>query len=312
MAAINWQKRGRIFAPSGQGFFKTHAARPIPWRLNDDVLRVFFSSRDADDRMLPTYLDVEIGNPSNVLRVCEKPLIDLGEPGTFDDSGVTLGSVVERGSETYLYYTGWKRRRTVSFEMSIGVLRWDRKSDSLQRLFAGPLLGQDRNHPFMAAGPYVVEEAGTYRMWYCSGTGWKFPSNNPEPIYTVYFAESRDGIEWRPHAGAAIPYGYDGEVISAPWVVKAGGVYRMWYCARGHATREAKNYAIGYAESSDGRSWQRLDKCAGIKSSTEGWDSEMVCYPAIFAYRDRAYLFYSGNGVGRGGLGYAVADNFLA
>jgi hypothetical protein len=312
VATIRWRKAGRIFVPSGEGFFKTHAARPIPWLLNDRELRIFFSSRDADDRMLPTYLDVDARNPSTVLRVSERPLIGLGEPGTFDDSGVTLGSIVDLGDEARVYYTGWKRRRTVSFEMSIGVLRWDKKGDVLQRLFAGPIVAQDRNHPLMVAGPYVVKENDAYRMWYCSGTAWRFPSGNAEPIYTVFTAESADGIEWRPREGPVIPYQYEGEVVSAPWVAKAAHGYRMWYCARGHASREAKNYTIGYAESADGFVWRRMDEHAGISRSREGWDSEMICYPALFAYDDRAYLFYSGNGVGRGGLGYAIAEMPLA
>jgi hypothetical protein len=310
--AIKWSKRGRIFVPPGDGFFKTHAARPIPYRLNGEALRIFFSSRDDDDRMLPTFIDVDIRNPSKILHVSKDPMVSLGEPGTFDDSGVTLGSILEHDGDVYLYYTGWKRRRTVSFELSIGLLHWDKKTNAFRRVFSGPILGQDTHHPFLVAGPFVVEESGAYKMWYCSGTGWKFPSNNPEPIYTVFYAESGDGVDWKPYKGPIIPYKYDGEVISAPWVLKVKGKYCMWYSTRGYVTKEAKNYAIGYAESVDGLSWERLDDLAGISHSVDGWDSEMICYPAIFRHEDKVYMFYSGNGVGRGGIGYAVADNFLA
>jgi hypothetical protein len=308
--AIAWRKQGRIFVPSGEGFFRTHAARPIPYQLNDEVLRIFFSSRDHDDRMLPNYIDVDIRNPSRIVQESKAPLIDLGAPGAFDDSGVTLASLVECDGTVYLYYTGWKRRRTVSFELSVGLFQWDRKTDAFRRVFSGPILGQDRHHPLLVAGPFVIREDGVYRMWYCSGTDWKFPSNNPEPIYTVFYAESGDGIDWKPRTGPVIPYKYDGEVISAPWVLKLKSKYCMWYSTRGHATKDAKSYAIGYAESLDGVSWKRLDDLAGLSRSPEGWDSEMVCYPAIFPYQDKVYMFYSGNEVGRGGMGYAVADNF--
>jgi hypothetical protein len=33
----------------------------------------------------------------------------------------------------------------------------------------------------------------------------------------------------------------------------------------------------------------------------------MICYPAVYEHESSTYMFYSGNGVGRGGLGYAVA-----
>lgn len=263
--------------------------------------------------MLPNFIDVDIRNPSRIVSECDAPLVDLGGPGTFDDSGVTLASLVERDGTVCMYYTGWKRRRTtVSFELSVGLLQWDRTTDAFRRAFSGPILGQDRRHPFLVAGPFVVREDGVYKMWYCSGTGWKFPSNNPEPIYTVFYAESVDGIDWEPRTEPVIPFKYDGEVISAPWVVKLKNKYCMWYSTRGHATKEAKNYTIGYAESTDGVSWNRMDELAGISRSPAGWDSEMACYPAIVRYGSKAYMFYSGNGVGRGGIGYAVADDFPA
>jgi hypothetical protein len=310
---IEWKKMGRIFVPSGEGFFKTHAARPVPCQLSDDVLRIFFSSRDHDDRMLPTFIDVEADNPGNILHVAEQPLVGLGDPGTFDDSGVTLGSIIVRDGDASLYYTGWKRRRSsVSFELSIGMLRWDREQDSYQRAFAGPILGQDKNHPLLTAGPFVVSEDGGYRMWYCSGTDWKFPQNIPEPIYTVFYAESSDGINWNPRNNPVIDFKYDGEVISAPWVLRVNGKYCMWYSTRGHETKQAKNYRIGYAESADGISWIRRDELAGITCSESGWDSEMICYPSFHAFKDKIYMLYSGNSVGKGGIGYAVADNFLA
>jgi hypothetical protein len=308
---IDWRKQGHIYSPGGGGFFKTHAARPVPFRLDEETIRLFVSSRDADDRMLPTYIDVAAGDPSRVLKVCDGPLVELGDPGTFDDSGVTLGSLVEDGGRVLLYYTGWKRRRVVSFELSIGVIAWDRRADTFERLSRGPVLAQDRAHPLLVAGPFVMRDEGRWRMWYCSGTDWRFPAGNPEPIYTVFHAESGDGLSWAPTGGPVIPYKFDGEVISAPWVLKVGGEYWMWYSWRGHETREAKNYQIGFARSRDGLRWERLDEEAGLPRSESGWDSEMACYPAFCRHGDEVYMFYSGNGVGRGGVGYAVADNFM-
>ena len=273
-----------------------------------EFLRLFFSSRDHDDRMLPTYIDVDANDPARIIKHLDEPLLQLGEPGTFDDSGITLGSAVSVGNDVYLYYTGWKRRRVVSFELSIGVLRWDRSSDRLHRLFEGPILAQDRIHPFLTAGPFVMVHSGIFKMWYCSGTGWAFPQGNPEPLYTVAYATSTDGLTWTPHSQRIIEYGYHGEVVSAPWVVQANGKFHMWYCKRGHETREAKNYTIGYAGSPDGVRWTRLDNRAGIERTESGWDSEMICYPALHAHGRTMYMFYSGNGVGRGGLGFATAD----
>jgi hypothetical protein len=156
-----------------------------------------------------------------------------------------------------------------------------------------------------------MREGGRWRAWYCSGTGWRFPEGNPEPLYTVFHAESGDGVDWGPPRGPVIPYKFDGEVVSAPWIERAGDRYLMWYSTRGHETRAAKAYTVGFATSADGVRWERRDELAGISRSESGWDSEMVCYPALYPYGDRVYMFYSGNGVGRGGIGYAVAENFM-
>src|SRR2546423_11957862 len=226
---VTWQKKGLIYCPDGTGYFKTHAARPIPYRLNKDTLRLFLSSRDANDRMLPAYLDLEIDDPSQIVRTCDAPLIQLGDPGCFDDSGVTLGRIVDRGGEVVLYYTGWKRRRVVSFELSIGLIAWNQKTDVFRRVFQGPILSQDKHHPLFVGGPFVMEDSGRYKMWYCSGTDWKFPEGNPEPIYTVFYAESDDGINWASKSGPVIHYRFDGEVVTAPWVLKSRKEYLMWY-----------------------------------------------------------------------------------
>ena len=309
---INWKKKGLIYVPDGEGFFKTHATRPIPYQIDDQVLRIYFTSRDFDDRPLPTYVDVDINNPSKLLQINSEPILNFGKAGTFDDSGIHINCLLDLGDEILGYYTGWKRRRVnVTFEPSIGVFRMTRSQMIPEKVFEGPILAQDKNHPILTAAPFVIFEEDKFKMWYCSGTEWRMASGNPEPIYRVHFAESQDGFNWLPFKDPIIDYKFDGEVISAPWVLKIEQKYAMWYSTRGSATKEAKNYVVGYAESDDGIRWERLDDEAGIERSESGWDSEMICYPAFFPYGDLIYMFYSGNRVGKGGIGYAVAENFL-
>ena len=60
----------------------------------------------------------------------------------------------------------------------------------------------------------------------------------------------------------------------------------------------AKNTAVGYAESYNGTTFVRKDSEAGITVSADGWDSEMVCYPKVFALNSKTYMIYSGNSFG--------------
>lgn len=310
---INWEKKGFIYAPSGEGVFKTHATRPIPYQLDDRTLRLYLTSRDYDDRPLPTYIDVDINDPQIVLHVNQYSLLELGKIGTFDDSGITPVSILDFNDRLLMYYVGWKRRRiNVTFEASIGICEFERDDMSLKKLFEGPVFAQDKNHPFLVAGPFVIHDEGKFKMWYCNGTEWRVCQTGPEPLYRIHYAESENGIDWTPFKEPSVDYNFDGEVLSAPWVIKNGNDYHMWYSKRGSATRQDKNYSVGYAQSQNGIQWTRHDDLAGIITSDSGWDSEMVCYPSFFPYKEKIYMFYSGNSVGKGGIGYAVAENFVS
>jgi hypothetical protein len=83
----------------------------------------------------------------------------------------------------------------------------------------------------------------------------------------------------------------------------------MWYSFR--AQPEIQTYRIGYAESTDGLSWIRLDQHVGIDISSSGWDSEMICYPRVFEHNKRLYMLYNGNDYGKSGFGLAVLEEKL-
>lgn len=304
-----WEKRGRIFCREGGSFFKTHATRPIPYDLGNGRLRIFFSSRCGDDMPHATFIDVAAADPARVLAVNETPLLPLGRPGTFDDSGVTPVSILRTSAGDRMYYVGWKRRRVgVTIEASIGVADLRDGGDRLVKRFEGPILAQDPMHPLMVAAPFVVPWGDGYRMWYCSGSEWRETPHGPEPVYSVCRADSADGLRWQADGSFVLSPARDGEVVSAPWIIRHDGGWLMWYSYRGSDSPEAKRYRIGVAASNDGIKWVRRDTEARLDRSTEGWDSEMACYPSFFTQAGRTIMLYCGNHVGRGGIGWAVAS----
>lgn len=308
---IKWEKKGFIYKPSGEGLFKTHATRPIPYQINRETLRIFFASRNEKNRPLPLFIDVNIANPQEIYTISSSPLMPLGGIGTFDDSGVHLVSFIKNEDHTLFYYSGWKERRnSVTLDFSIGLARMEHNCGSFSRVYNAPILSQDINHPILACAPFVIREDEKYKMWYSYGIKWIVSEVGPEPIYDIRYLESSDGIHWHGRPKIAIQ-SEEGEVLSAPWVVKIDEVYHMWYSKRGSKDKIAKRYTIGYATSKDGINWVRRDDEAGIERSSEGWDSEMICYPSFFSHKDKTYMFYSGNDVGKSGIGYAVAPRFF-
>ena len=67
------------------------------------------------------------------------------------------------------------------------------------------------------------------------------------------------------------PGRFDSNHIHAPMVVREGGRYRMWYSGSDRDGNEF--HRIGYAESKDGVSWERLDEPVLSPSDPEGYFS---------------------------------------
>jgi hypothetical protein len=169
-------------------------------------------------------------------------------------------------------------------------------------------LGRDRYHPlFAAATAFFITEDEVWHTWYNSGLSWKKKDGVWHHKYGLHHAVSRNGLDWVPLAGMAIPFADKYEyAFGRPSVVKWGGIFHMWFAHR--ATKDIPTYRIGYACSEDGMSWHRDDSLAGIEVSPSGWDSEMICYPCVFEHKGIRYMLYNGNGYGRTGFGLAVLE----
>jgi len=307
---MKWEKQGLIYALSDNiGWMKTHTQLPIPFQLENGRLRIYFGSRDEHNRTLPTYLEVDSADLKNVLYVHDKPLMHIGEQGTFDDSGVMPSWIVERGGLLYLYYIGWNRGVTIAYHNSIGLAVSDDGGQTFTRMYKGPIV--DRNHiePHFCAAPCVIVENGLWRMWYLSCVKWTDYEGVPEPFYHIKYAESQDGIVWNRRGIVSIDFKFPDEAgIVRSSVLKHNGIYKMWYSYRSYKNyRKDSNhsYRIGYAESDDGISWERLDDIGGLDTSEDGWDSIMTAYPYVFRHNGKILMLYNGNGFGQSGFGYA-------
>jgi hypothetical protein len=144
-----------------------------------------------------------------------------------------------------------------------------------------------------------------------SCTGWKNINGQYEPLYNVKYASSSDGINWTRTGHIAINNDEFAEAIGKPYVYIEDGSFRMIYSYRNslnYRTDRNNSYRLGYAESSDGVNWTRMDDRLGLPLSDEGWDSVMMEYSSGYFYSKKHFLLYNGNGFGESGIGYAVRD----
>lgn len=312
MSHSRWLKKGVIYEVDKRlPWAKSHAQIPTVDCLTSSKLGVLFSSRDASNRSLIAKIELDSTNPSNILHIQPEPILSLGKLGTFDDCGMMPSSVVDWQGVKYLYYIGWNVRNTVPYHNSVGLALSDDGGKTYKRAFEGPIMDRTSEEPYFCATTCVRIENGIWRNWYLSCTGWKMIDGRPEPSYHLKYAESLDGIHWRREGRVAIDYAdsEEGGIVRAS-LIKESGIYRMWYCYRGlsgYRSERENSYRIGYAESSDGLVWTRLDNRAGIELSDEGWDSFMLAYPEVVDVAGRRFMFYNGNGFGLSGFGYAEA-----
>lgn len=302
---MQWKKLGRVFVPDNHHpWMETHAANPVVEHLDEDIYRVYFSGRDNNNRSSIGYVDVDINPPFKIIGVAPRPLVVPGERGMFDDSGVSLGCIVNVEGRKFLYYLGWNLGVTVPWRNSIGLAIFNEKSGMYEKFGKAPLLDRCEVDPYTISYPYIMKDGNIYRMWYGSSLGWG--KDWMEMAFVIKYAESHDGIHWNREGHIALNFKSDKEsAIARAFVLNEKEKYKMWYSYRGDS------YRIGYAESTDGVQWTRKDELAGIDVSDNGWDSEMIEYPHVFDHKDSRYMFYNGNGFGKTGFGLAVLEHNL-
>jgi predicted GH43/DUF377 family glycosyl hydrolase len=300
---MRWHKLGQFYQPIQLGVWGlTHAANPFPELLGDGLIKIYFNCRDAQQRSSIGYIVADLADNFRVLHHSAKPVLGPGQIGYFDDSGVSVGCMVNLPNlGKCLYFVGWNLSVTVPWRNSIGLAVWDEASQAFERYSPAPIIDRNWADPFSLSYPAVLPKSGGYEMWYGSNLEWG-PTTN-DMIHAIKYATSADGINWNRDGHVAIPVHLPNlSAYSRPCVIHENSIYKMWYSYRG------QHYQIGYAESPDGLNWKKMDHLVGIGTSTTGWDSEMIEYAWVFDHLGKRYMIYNGNGYGKTGIGAAIWD----
>ncbi len=314
-----WKKLGNIFNPTitrPREWMQEYAQCPTPFLLNEKILRVYIACRPQRGANMqyvsyPGYIDLAREDITQVVGISDTPLISLGNPGSFDEFGIMPSSVVRKGEETYIYYSGWTRKQSVPYTLAIGMAVSRDGGKVFEKLGEGPILGLTLNEPFLVTGPVVHIIADQWHMWYLTGRKWLFEEGKHEPVYQIAHAKSCDGINWHRDGIPIIPTLSEDECqdIFSPFFF--GGKWHAIFAYRKPSSSEGA-YRLGYASSDDLETWIRDDSQVGIEISESGWDSQMMCYPQVIDLDGRLLMFYCGNGFGREGFGIAELTAYSA
>ena len=319
---MNWRKLGHIFDPTiwndgvNRPWMKTHSQCTHALVL-DSVVRIYFSCRPENDengfaKSYTTFLDLDKNNLTKIIRVSDKPVMLLGELGTFDEFAVYPSCNIKHENKILFYYAGWTRCQSVPFNTSIGLATSTDNGETFERVGSGPILSADLFEPFVLSGPKVRKFNSKWYMFYLAGLKWINHNNKPEIIYKNRLATSDDGINWKRYNQNIIPdiLG-ENECQAGPDVFYKDGLYHMYFVYReglDFRTIPGRGYKIGYATSLNLIDWDRKDTEAGIFYSESGWDSSMQHYPHVFEVDGNYYMTYNGNDFGKYGFGLAILE----
>ena len=305
---MEWIKKGRIWKPDKKASWRQYyGILPTPLLLDDDRLRIFFATTDSRLVGYITFIDVDANNPSRILYKHPYPVLNPGEKGMFDEHGVNPSSIIRKNGSQFLLYVGYQKQKTVPYTLFTGLACWNKRKQVFERVQRTPVLDRKDDELFFRTAAFALPMRNLWKIWYVSGNSWihihtGYYRNRIMPTYTIRSATSNDLVSWQNDSHTVLPdpkgdvFGY-----GRPWIIKDGATLQMWYSIR----YASLGYRFGFAESSNGKDWIRKDKKLHFGVSSSGWDSKMVCYPAIIQTKNSRYLFYNGNRHGRSGFGYA-------
>lgn len=313
---LRWRKLGHVFNPATHAasrWMNEYAQCPVPFVVDDRSVRVLFACRPHQRAggmpvSCPAYVDLDRSNLSRLTGFATGPSMALGDLGTFDEFGVTPTSAVQGPDGLNIYYTGWTRMQSVPYAMAIGLAVSRDDGRTMRRTGPGPVFGPTVGEPYLQSGGVVRQVGEKWHLWYLTGRGWVIHDGKAEAVYQLAHATSTDRTCWIRDGRSIIASEYPDECqVSfalfrrrAKW--HAVFSYRQATGFRGSSPRA---YRLGHATSDDLETWVRDDAALGLDVSSDGWDSQMMCYPHALEIDGRVYLFYCGNDFGRHGFGIA-------
>ena len=289
-----WNKHGIIYN-SKKAQLPVLEERNCSWRI-------YFTCRNKLNQNEGYFIDVEKGNPSNILAHAKQAIVP-GKPGSTDSAGV----MPTYKFEDKLYYIGWTIREDVPYFNYCSVAT-EKFNDNFKKL--GPILSPDLIDQGFSGTICVTKLNDTYMGYYLSCNNWIPDENgNLQPSYSIRLATSDDGLNWVKSGIPTIKLRGEEAGISAATVYRHKDTFHMWFSVRNSIefrTNTEHAYTIEHATSKDGYSWSRDEKF-GIVQELE-FESIMCAYPAVIPYNDKLHMFYNGNDFGETGIAHATMD----
>lgn len=295
---IEFQRIGKIFDPkefSTDAGYLSHAANPVVLKINESIYRIFFNSRDLDQRSSVYSVDFNFESKTLVPDSFREQLLLSNSFHYFRD-GVSLGSHFELDGKHWIGFMGWVNPPSEHWFGTIGKFRLD--SDyNFEYIEPNPWFDLSPIDPISLSYPAVYFSKDVMHVWY--GTTMAWDGGNGEMVHIlkekvsrdyINFVNSERQVEWKTGQSQA---------FSRPSITPLKDKFLMAYSVRGNLTK----YRIGVGVIEEEA--KCITQIATFSTSLSNWENEMVEYPYLVSYEDETYMFYNGNGYGKSGIGLA-------
>ena len=301
---MHWIRRGKIDLDFSEPWQKNGIITPHPLLLNDNAIRIFSGFRDNQGISRVGYIDVIESDPKKIIFTSKKPVLNVGNDGCFDDNGIIIGDVFFKDDTLYMFYIGFQQVKKAKFLAFTGLAASTDNGLTFERVSKSPILDRSDNSTTIRAIHSCNKIDNKIICYYAVGSEWEYIGGTPYPKYEIYSSE----FNWNDFSffneQKCISVVGDEYRIGKPTVYEVKDGFIMLY-TKGKKT-DLNYYMPGIAYSEDGTNWIRKDEMLNFHQGTESWENISISYPKLIKdSNNKIYMFYSGNAMGAGGLGFA-------
>jgi len=232
----------------------------------------------------------------------DNPVLDVGPPGSWNDTQVGTPSVIFENDTFKMWYGGHDGNIVrIGYATSLDGAIWNKDTIHSPVLPVGAPGEWDDEKVYC---PSVVFVNGIYHMWY-SGA----PDLAADTIL-IGHATSSDGLVWtKDPDNPVLEQGPAGSWDSYPWffsfVIFENDTFHLWYSSFGNNQGQ-----IGYATATDpyGKNWTKYSENPVLSPTYGTWDWSQVIEPSVATYNGTLYMFYRG-GYEQGDIGFATSTD---
>jgi len=288
-----------ILAPGGASAWDEKGVGSACVISDSGTYKVWYTGYDNNDILQIGYATSTDGRTWSKQGGDGGPVVAPGAGGTEDAEGVGSPAVVKDGASDYkMWYTGYKKVGEESvpqifYATSTDGITWAKQNGGNPVLTVGGGGAWDERGTWGAA---VINDGGTYKMWYTGRSGTSFVGDS-----AIGYATSADGSSWtKQNGGNAVldPAGgtWYQSGVATPSVIKPTTEFVMWFAGFTGFTQGSIQVKIGVATSTDGITDWTVSPNPLVDKETSGWSAGGVGAPWVVenGANEPLEMWYSG------------------